>query len=45
VQLLQRAAQQGYTDAAALKREAAFAPLRDRPDFQQLLSKLDNKTP
>jgi tetratricopeptide (TPR) repeat protein len=45
VQLLHQAVRQGYTDAAALKREAAFAPLRERADFQKLVSKLDGKTP
>jgi hypothetical protein len=45
VQLLQQAVQHGYTDAAALKQEPAFAPLHDRPDFQKLLSKLDGKMP
>ena len=45
VQLLQQAVQHGYTDAAALKQEPAFAPLRDRPDFQKLLSKLETKIP
>jgi len=42
---LAQAVAQGYTDAAALKQEPAFAPLRARPDFQKLLSKLDGKSP
>ena len=37
--------QHGYFDAVALKQEPAFAPLRDRPDFQKLLSKLEGKAP
>jgi serine/threonine protein kinase/tetratricopeptide (TPR) repeat protein len=39
VVLLRQAAEQGYRDAAALRRPP-FEPLRDRADFRQLLSTL-----
>jgi serine/threonine-protein kinase len=41
--LLTEAIRRGYTNLDALKRSKAFAPMRDRPDFQKLLEDLEAK--
>ncbi len=38
---LERFADHGYRDSAALKKDLCLASLRDRPDFQQLLKDMD----
>jgi tetratricopeptide (TPR) repeat protein len=40
---LRQAVASGFHDAAKLRATREFAPLRDRTDFQQLLSELDEK--
>jgi tetratricopeptide (TPR) repeat protein len=41
VELLRRAVDKGFRDAAALKKDAAFDSLRKRDDFRQLVSELE----
>jgi hypothetical protein len=41
--LLRRSVTKGFSDAARLKKEPRFDPLRDRSDFQQLLRQLETK--
>jgi serine/threonine protein kinase len=41
VQLLQQAVSQGYEDVEALKENADFDAVRQRPDFQKLLEELE----
>ena len=45
VAALRQAAAKGFKDAARLKKEDAFAPLRSRADYQQLLRDLDKPMP
>lgn len=42
VQLLRRAIEAGFKDAARLKTDPELAPLRDRDDFKQLLQQIAN---
>ena len=43
MELLTEAIAKGYKDADHIRKEADFAPLRNRPDYQKLLAKLDRK--
>jgi serine/threonine-protein kinase len=43
IDLLGRAVAKGYSDPESLKREADFAPLRSRPEFQKLLGELERQ--
>jgi tetratricopeptide (TPR) repeat protein len=43
VQMLRRAVAKGYGDLEFLKKDAALAPLRSRPDFKQLVAELEEK--
>jgi hypothetical protein len=45
MQYLHDAAQHGFKDAATIKRTEAFAPLRQRADYQELLRKMEMKLP
>jgi hypothetical protein len=41
--LLKQAVGRGFCDAARLRNNAAFAPLRQRADFQELLRQLETR--
>jgi hypothetical protein len=43
VEQLHEAIRRGYNDAASLKKNTALAPLRGRPDFQQLVQGLEGR--
>jgi hypothetical protein len=45
LEALRQAAKRGYRDAAKLKRDASFAPLRDGIDFQELLREIETAEP
>jgi hypothetical protein len=45
MKLLGEAVSKGFKDAAKLKSDAALAPLRQRADFQKLLTELEGKKP
>ena len=40
---LRQAVQNGYKDAAHMKKDTDLDPLRSRPDFQKLLADLEQK--
>ena len=42
--MLQQAVAKGFKDANYLKKEEAFAPLRSRTDFQQLVTAMEAKS-
>ena len=44
IAVLQLASDRGYRDAGRLRDNAAFAPLRERSDFQQIMSEMANRT-
>ncbi len=45
MKLLYHAVAKGFTDAAHLKREGRFTPLRQREDFRKLLAEIEAKSP
>jgi tetratricopeptide (TPR) repeat protein len=45
LEALRQAVKRGYRNAAELKSEATFAPLRDRTEFQELIHELDATEP
>jgi len=44
MEYLREAVRRGYKNAATLKTHAALAPLKGRPDFQQLVQELEAKS-
>lgn len=45
LEVLRQAGDQGFKDVKRLQTDADLAPLRSRPDFQQLLAELDSASP
>src|SRR5205823_231315 len=45
LRLLQEAVQKGYKDAASLRNDPHFAPLRSNADYQRLLADLEKRSP
>jgi hypothetical protein len=45
IALLKQATTQGYRDAGAVRKEPAFASLKNHPDFRKLLDDLEQKEP
>ena len=43
MKMLRDAVARGFKDAAYMKKDTDFAPLREREDFQKLLAELEGK--